>query len=137
MKSPLFKFLYSNTGKSINFYTPKKVNMHKKKYEDCIAACNACAVACNYCAASCLRETDVTMMAGCIALDIDCAQLCATASSAMSRESVHAQAICELCASVCQSCAEECAKHSMAHCQACAKACTECAQACRKMAVAA
>ncbi len=30
MKSPLFKFLYSNTGKSINFYTPKKVNMHKK-----------------------------------------------------------------------------------------------------------
>ena len=77
------------------------------------------------------------MMASCIALDIDCAELCAAASAAMARESVHAQALCKLCATVCQSCANECAKHRMAHCQACAKACTECALACQKMAIAA
>ena len=98
--------------------------MHTRRYEDCITACNACAVACNYCAASCLRETDVAMMAGCIALD-------------MARESAHAKVICDLCAKVCQACADECGKHNMDHCQACAKACTECAQACQKMALAA
>lgn len=111
--------------------------MHTRRYEDCITACNACAVACNYCAASCLRETDVTMMAGCIALDMDCAQICALAASAMARESAHAKVICDLCAKVCQACADECGKHNMDHCQACAKACTECAQACQKMALAA
>lgn len=118
----------------MNVYPLQKVNVYKRKYEECIAACNACALACNYCTASCLRETDVTMMARCIGLDIDCAQVCAMASAAMARESVHAQAICELCAKVCQSCADECAKHDVVHCQACAKACAECAQACRNMA---
>lgn len=111
--------------------------MHHRKYEDCIAACNACAVACNYCAASCLRETDVAMMAGCIALDMDCAQVCDLAVGAMARESAHVKAICDLCAKVSQACADECGKHTMDHCKACAKACIECAQACQKMALAA
>lgn len=107
--------------------------MHPQKFNACIEACNACAVACNHCAASCLQETDVKMMAHCIALDMDCAQICALAAAAMSRGSEHSKAICTLCADMCQSCGDECAKHPMAHCQQCAKACLKCAEECRKM----
>jgi hypothetical protein len=113
------------------------INMPKQKYSACIEACNSCAVACNHCAASCLQEQDVKMMARCIALDLDCAQICALAAAAMARGSEHAKAICGLCADICQSCADECAKHAMEHCQQCAKACLQCALECRKMAAAA
>lgn len=105
-----------------------------KKYNACIDACNTCAIACNYCAGSCLQEKDVQMMARCIALDIDCAQMCTLAVAAMARGSEHAQAICNLCADLCQSCAQECDKHDMKHCKECSKACVQCVKECRQMA---
>ena len=108
--------------------------MSHQKFNACIEACNACATACNHCAASCLQEQDVKAMARCIALDMDCAQICALAAAAMARGSEHAKAICGLCADICQSCVDECAKHQMKHCQECAKACHQCAKECRKMA---
>ena len=108
--------------------------MPHQTYAACIEACNSCAVACNHCLASCLQEPDVKMMSRCIALDIDCAQLCAVAAAMMARDSDHAGAICALCADVCQACGDECAKHDMEHCQQCAKACHACAKACRSMA---
>ena len=108
--------------------------MPDKKYAAGIEACNACAVACSHCAASCLQEQDLKMMVRCIALDMDCAQICALAAAAMARGSEHAKAICGLCADICQSCGDECAKHQMKHCQECAKACQQCASECRKMA---
>ena len=108
--------------------------MQLHKFNACIEACNACAVACNYCAASCLQEPDVKMMAHCIATDMDCAAICALAAAAMARGSEHSKAICALCADMCQSCADECAKHQMDHCQQCAEACRKCAEECRKMA---
>ena len=108
--------------------------MTDKKYKACIEACSASIVACNYCAASCLREPDVQMMARCIALDMDCSQICALAVAAMARGSEHASAICGLCADICQSCGDECGKHDSKHCQECAKACHQCAKECRKMA---
>jgi len=108
--------------------------MAQHKFNACIEACNACATSCNHCAASCLEETDVKMMARCIALDMDCAAICALAAAAMARDSEHAKAICGLCATICDSCGDECAKHQMDHCQDCAKACRACAEACRKMA---
>ena len=108
--------------------------MPHQKFNACIEACNACFVACNHCAASCLQESDVKMMAKCIALDMDCAAICSVAAGAMARGSMHAKAICALCADICQACGDECAKHSMEHCQQCAKACRKCAEECRKMA---
>lgn len=104
-------------------------------YAACIEACNTCAVACNHCAAACLKEPDVKSMVSCIALDMDCAHICALTAAAMARGSAHHQAICEVCAKICQACGDECAKHSMDHCQACAKACHQCAEECRKMAL--
>ena len=108
--------------------------MAHQNYASCIEACNACADICDHCAAACLQEDDVKMMVRCIALDMDCAQICRLAASYMSRGSEMAQQICAFCAEVCERCGEECAKHSMDHCQECAAACRRCAQECRSMA---
>lgn len=104
------------------------------RYLDCIAACNACVVACQHCAASCLQEPDVKMMTRCIALDMDCAQVCATAVALMAGSSELAGEVCKFCALACNACANECSRHPMDHCQQCAEACRRCAQACDRMA---
>ncbi|NKE67553.1 four-helix bundle copper-binding protein [Ramlibacter sp. RBP-2] len=108
--------------------------MPHQNYQSCIDACNACAVACNHCAISCLMEPDVKMMARCIALDIDCAEICQFAAAAMSRASESSRLVCQACAEICRLCGEECAKHRMEHCQQCAQACMRCADECSKMA---
>lgn len=107
--------------------------MPHQKYQSCIDACNACASACDHCAASCLQEDNVKMMARCIALDIDCAQICRLAAAVMSRGSEFAPQVCELCALICDACGEECARHEAKHCQECAEACRRCAEECRAM----
>ena len=91
-------------------------------YKACMDACQACVIACNTCAAACLKESDVQMMAACIAQDLECAQICELAVAAMARQSPHAPDICRLCAQICQACADECSKHSHDHCQTCAAA---------------
>jgi hypothetical protein len=108
--------------------------MPHQQFQSCIDACNDCAVACDHCAASCLKEKDVQAMARCIALDIDCAEICRLAAAYMSRGSELSGAICEICAEVCEACGKECAKHKMEHCQKCAEACRRCAEECRRMA---
>ena len=100
----------------------------------CIEACNQCAIACNHCAIACLKEDNVKMMARCIALDMDCAAICQLAAAAIARGSEHKKENCELCADICEACAEECAKHKAPHCQSCATACRACAVACLEMA---
>jgi len=101
--------------------------------QSCIDACNACADACDTCSTACLQEDDVKMMARCIALDIDCAQICRLAAALMARGSEFAAALCAVCAQVCQACGDECARHQAQHCQDCAAACHRCAHECRRM----
>lgn len=100
----------------------------------CLEACNASAVACLQCAAACLKETDVKSMANCIALDLECAEICRLCVSSMAREGACMKEICALCAKACDMCAAECAKHAHTHCKECAEACKRCAEACRAMA---
>ena len=107
--------------------------MAHQQYQTCIDACNGCAAACNYCAAACLQEPDVQSMARCIALDMECADVCRLAAASMARGDEHVQAICALCADICQACGDECTKHPMDHCQECAEACRRCADECRRM----
>ena len=108
--------------------------MSYHEFRACIEACYACAAACDHCSTACLQEDDVKMMARCIALDMDCAQICRTAAAFMARGSDSARDLCRLCADVCTACGDECGKHDMDHCQACAQACRACADACRRMA---
>jgi hypothetical protein len=105
-------------------------------YLDCIAACNACVVASQHCAAACLQEPDVAHLTRCIALDMDCAELCSVCVALMAGASELAPELCRVCAKACRACAEECSKHDMDHCQQCAEACRRCAEACEQVATA-
>ncbi|WP_269510784.1 four-helix bundle copper-binding protein [Burkholderia sp. IMCC1007] len=104
------------------------------RYDTCMAACDACAHACDACTAGCITEPDAHVLAACIALDIDCAQLCRFASGAMARRSTLAPQVCALCAHACDRCAAECRQHAHEHCRRCALACDACAAMCRAMA---
>lgn len=108
-------------------------SMSHDQFRSCIEACNECAIACSHCSSACLQEPDPKSMARCIALDIDCAEICRLAAAYMSRGSEFAGAICGVCAEVCDACATECEKHEMDHCKVCAEACRRCAEECRRM----
>ena len=103
-----------------------------KNIQQCIDACLACAVACEKCSAACLNEGDVKMMAGCISLDRDCADICFTTAALLARGSAHGGHLAKECREVCLACAAECEKHAAHHdhCKACAEACRTCAEAC-------
>lgn len=102
-------------------------------YKKCIEACLRCAAICNHCASSCTQEEDVTMMARCIRLDMECAALCYAAAQLMSLGSGKANQLCKLCADMCDECGAECSKHDNEHCQECAQMCKQCADECRAM----
>ena len=102
--------------------------------KECLLACNECAAACLECASACLKEDDPKAMVHCIKLDMECADVCRFAATAIARGDAHMKAVCLLCAQVCKDCATECAKHAMVHCQHCAQACQRCAEACASMA---
>ncbi|HEX4413555.1 MAG TPA: four-helix bundle copper-binding protein [Lacipirellulaceae bacterium] len=108
--------------------------MSQYEFQSCIEACIECAQACEHCGQACLDEQDVAMMAECIRLDKDCAQICWTAAALMSRDSQFAHELCSVCAAICEACGDECQKHKMDHCQRCAEQCHGCADECRKMA---
>ena len=50
--------------------------MAHQQYASCVEACNRCAAACDHCATACLSESDPKPLAHCIALDMDCADIC-------------------------------------------------------------
>jgi hypothetical protein len=104
------------------------------QFQTCIDACNKCMQTCEECLSSCLKEPHVQARIHCINILRDCADICAMASKWMSRGSMHAEQICQLCATICDDCATDCAKFQDAHCKACAEQCRKCADACRKMA---
>jgi vacuolar-type H+-ATPase catalytic subunit A/Vma1 len=110
--------------------------MNSLPYQSCIDACIKCASACDHCAASCLLEKDVSMMSRCIQLDMECSSVCKTTVQLMHLQSNHANAVCQLCADICNACAEECEKHDHEHCRSCAAMCRECAEECMSMAAA-
>jgi hypothetical protein len=90
-------------------------------------ALNACVAACEHCSTACLEEADVQLMARCIALTRDCADVCALTARLVARGSEHAAHLLKACAEICRACAEECARHEHRHCQECAEACRRCA----------
>lgn len=91
-----------------------------------------CISACNYCAASCLEEDNVQSMTTCIALDLDCADVCTLVLKKLARNSEkNIMRLIEICLDTCVECAEECEEHDHDHCRKCAEACRRCADHCR------
>ncbi|MCA8833321.1 four-helix bundle copper-binding protein [Hymenobacter pini] len=107
--------------------------MHTQ-HQSLLDALNACIASCEHCATACLNEQNVQMMARCISLDRDCADICALTARLLARGSEHAQHLLRECAEICKACGDECEKHAahMEHCRECAEACRRCEEACRQ-----
>ena len=109
--------------------------MSHEKNKELISMLNECAAECNHCTSACLDEQDVKMLAKCIKLEIDCAEICRLTISFLARGSEHAEHILKECAEICDACAKDCEKHShMEHCKKCAEVCHKCAEACQQTA---
>jgi hypothetical protein len=104
-----------------------------QQWQSCIDACMKCMQACEQCLTSCLKEPDVETRIKCINMLRDCADICAQSSQWMSRGSMYAKQMCQLCATICDACAVECARFQDQHCQDCADFCRKCAQECWTM----
>lgn len=106
--------------------------MHQQN-QSLLAALAACVNACEHCATACLGEADVKMVVGCIALDRDCADICALTARFLARGSEHGKHLLRECAEICKLCGDECEQHAahMPHCRECAEACRRCEAACR------
>ena len=108
--------------------------LQNTKWQSCIDACMHCAEACEFCATSDLKEQDVKMMASCAQMNRQCAAVCWTSAVLMSMDSQFAKQFCNLCADICDACAQECERHNVDHCKRCAQACRSCSEECRRMA---
>ncbi|TCJ12196.1 four-helix bundle copper-binding protein [Flaviaesturariibacter flavus] len=91
-----------------------------------------CAQACERCMSACLEEKDVTMMAHCIELDRDCAEVCFIGAKLLLRDSELTNAYLRVCEEACRLCGEECSMHHHEHCIRCAEACRRCQAACHR-----
>ncbi len=109
--------------------------MAHEQHQQLIDTLHECMAACNHCYDACLKEDDVKMMAECIRLDRECADMCAYLAQSLTRNSPFSKDLAALCAKICEACGNECKKHDHHdHCQKCAEACFKCAEACKAVA---
>ena len=101
-----------------------------------IDACLTCEQTCTSCADSDLAEKDVAEMSRCIALCIECADVCGLVARSLSRvahwDRVVIHRLLQTCVRTCTNSVEECTRHAEhhRHCAICAKACRACMRAC-------
>lgn len=119
---------------------PRELDVDKDALVRCIEACYDCAQACSACADGCLGEDDVTHLAKCVRLNLDCGDICHTTGRVVNRQTEYdadlTRAIVQACIRACRSCGEECeqhGRHGMEHCRICAEACRACEQACDEL----
>ena len=108
--------------------------MTDKQYYNLVQTLHECMEACNHCYDACLKEKDMTMMAECIRLDRECADICAFLEQSLTRNSPFASDLATICAKVCGACGNECQKHNHDHCQNCAETCFKYVEACKEIA---
>lgn len=106
-----------NGGKYKEF--PQVNSPHLQAIMECMIVCIACSV-------KCIEEGHKKTAILCA----ECADVCDLAIKSASSQSEFNNHIMELCAQVCQRCAEECRKMQVQHCIECAEACNQCAEAC-------
>lgn len=102
--------------------------------QKCIDICNRCAQACYECFRACLNEPDIAPRKDCIALLVECAEMCQMSAAHMAMNAQFAKDHCRVCATVCEKCAADCAMFQDDHCPECAAICRECAAECHRMA---
>jgi len=86
-----------------------------------------------------LRERHVANLVKCIRMCLDCADVCATTATVITRQTeFDPNAIAPLlaaCATMCKVSGDECQRHAHLHehCRLCAEACRRCERACREL----
>jgi hypothetical protein len=105
----------------------------KDEWRDCIEACTNCHNVCVEAAAYSLKEGGDLSDAEHIAMLYDCIDVCQASVNSMSRNSMQANMICELCAKICDMCATHCENMDDEKLDDCAMVCRECALQCREM----
>lgn len=108
--------------------------MSHEQHKELLQVLHECMMACNHCYSACLQEDNVKMMAKCIQLDRECADICGYLEQAIARGTPFISELAAVCAEICEACGNECEKHNHDHCQQCAEACFKCAEACRDIA---
>ena len=76
--------------------------------QSCIDACNKCAQACLECFNACLNEPDLNARKNCVKMLVECAMMCQMSAATMSMGGSFTTEHCQMCAKVCDKCAEEC-----------------------------
>lgn len=102
--------------------------------QKCIDECNRCAQACYECFKACLEEPDIQARKNCLALLVECAQMCQMSAAHMAMDGQFAKEHCGVCAAICEKCAQECSMFNDDHCTECAQICQDCANECKSMA---
>jgi hypothetical protein len=101
-----------------------------------IDACLTSMQTCTSCADFDLAENDVAGMSTCIALCVECADVCGLLARTLSRaahwDQVVIHRLLKACVRTCTGSADECTRHAShhRHCAICAEACSACARAC-------
>lgn len=104
-----------------------------------IDSCLECTQACTACADTCMAEGNLEMLARCIRLDLDCADVCDTTAKILSRqvafEAEMARPVVEACVKAVKLCGDECEQHAEhhEHCRVCMEACRRCEEACNRL----
>src|SRR5438105_9930227 len=92
---------------------PTPLTLDAAELAAAIDVCADGAQACTACADACLAEEDVAALRSCIALAINCADLCALSVRVLSRrareDTFLVVRVLQACAHACEGCAEECA----------------------------
>ena len=112
--------------------TTSRIDNLSEQARDCLENCFEAAEVCEWCADECAGEGEE--MAECIRLCRDVADVATLHARFMARDSRYSSDLAAICASSCEECADECARHDSEHCQVCAEVLRECAESCRNMA---
>jgi hypothetical protein len=100
-------------------------------YNDLISTLIECAFTCESCMAACLENKEVTLLAHCIELCRDCAEVCFLGAKLLTRDSDVSNAYLMMCEEACRLCAVECSLHEDHEtCRICAIVCYRCQEAC-------
>lgn len=104
--------------------------MAQTKHKELLDVLSRCAAECEHCIYNvCLGDPQ---MKTCGQLCIDCAQICHTTMTYVSRMSQFMHQSLQMCADICDACAQECERFpDNEDMRRCAEVCRECARSCR------
>lgn len=120
------------------FAAHPQANAHTDGLAEAVSHIALCAQVCTSCADACLAEPTVDELIQCIRLNLDCADVCATTSRVLARQTGTdpslTRELLAVCATACRVCAEECERHAAMHehCRICAEHCRRCVEVCER-----